>query len=246
MTSPGRSSVLLGMHPQYEHSPPTSSRSTIAAVRPPSATRPAAGAPRGAAMPSRGRSSVLPGTHPQSDPPPPPTPPPPTAAVSPPSAPRPAAVPPAGPAPITTTSYSATVTSPPGLERGLRPRLQLAVDVEVDLLVVEADPAGHLLALGHGAAVAPHDVLVAPLRSGDRPVRGGALVRAAGLRRGRLQQVEPHVAHRQVVARRQARLEEDHRPLRVGHRDAVDLDPHVPGAGEDVDPVVRVAGMDVD
>ena len=39
-TSPGRISVLLGMQPQYEHSPPTSSASTIAVRRPPSAQRP--------------------------------------------------------------------------------------------------------------------------------------------------------------------------------------------------------------
>ena len=35
--SPGRSSVLDGMQAQYEHSPPTSSRSTSATRRPPSA-----------------------------------------------------------------------------------------------------------------------------------------------------------------------------------------------------------------
>ena len=39
--SPGRSSVLDGMHAQYEHSPPTSSRSTTATRRPPSASAPA-------------------------------------------------------------------------------------------------------------------------------------------------------------------------------------------------------------
>src|ERR1700746_2710105 len=37
------------MHPQYEHSPPTSSRSTMATVRPPSARRPAACSPAGPA-----------------------------------------------------------------------------------------------------------------------------------------------------------------------------------------------------
>ncbi len=36
--SPGRSSVLDGMHAQNEHSPPSSSRSTIATRSPPSAT----------------------------------------------------------------------------------------------------------------------------------------------------------------------------------------------------------------
>ena len=39
--SPGRSSVFDGMHAQYEHSPPTSSRSTSATRRPPSASAPA-------------------------------------------------------------------------------------------------------------------------------------------------------------------------------------------------------------
>src|SRR6516225_4236395 len=48
-TSPGRMSVLEGMQPQYEHSPPTSSRSTRATVRPPSARRPAACSPAGPA-----------------------------------------------------------------------------------------------------------------------------------------------------------------------------------------------------
>ena len=47
--SPGRSSVLDGMHAQYEHSPPTSSRSTSATRRPPSASAPAQCSPGRAA-----------------------------------------------------------------------------------------------------------------------------------------------------------------------------------------------------
>ena len=39
--SPGRSSVFDGMQAKYEHSPPTSSRSTSATRRPPSANAPA-------------------------------------------------------------------------------------------------------------------------------------------------------------------------------------------------------------
>src|SRR5690242_3841046 len=42
-------SVLDGMHPQYEHSPPTSSRSTMAARRPAPASRPATCSPPGPA-----------------------------------------------------------------------------------------------------------------------------------------------------------------------------------------------------
>ena len=45
--SSGRSSVFDGMHAQYEHSPPTSSRSTMATRRPPSASRPAQCLPGG-------------------------------------------------------------------------------------------------------------------------------------------------------------------------------------------------------
>src|SRR5438034_8391059 len=46
-TSPGRISVLLGMHPQYEHSPPMSSFSTSATERPRPAQRPTAFSPAG-------------------------------------------------------------------------------------------------------------------------------------------------------------------------------------------------------
>ncbi len=45
----GRSSALLGMHAQYEHSPPTSSDSTMAAVSPPRTARSATFSPVGPA-----------------------------------------------------------------------------------------------------------------------------------------------------------------------------------------------------
>ena len=44
---PGRSSVLLGMHAQYEHSPPSSSASTTAIESPQSVQRPATFSPAG-------------------------------------------------------------------------------------------------------------------------------------------------------------------------------------------------------
>src|SRR3954470_9219753 len=47
--SPGRSSVFEGMQAQYEHSPPTSSRSAIATRMPPSASSPAQTSPAGPA-----------------------------------------------------------------------------------------------------------------------------------------------------------------------------------------------------
>src|SRR5258708_13111097 len=43
--SPDRSSVFEGMHPQYGHSPPTSSRSTTASDRPLSLSPPAIASP---------------------------------------------------------------------------------------------------------------------------------------------------------------------------------------------------------
>src|ERR671918_1166992 len=46
-TSPGRISVFDGMQPQYEHSPPTSSRSTSATESPPAAQRSTATSPAG-------------------------------------------------------------------------------------------------------------------------------------------------------------------------------------------------------
>ncbi len=48
-TSTGRSRALLGMQAQYEHSPPTSSDSTITAVRPPLTARSATFSPVGPA-----------------------------------------------------------------------------------------------------------------------------------------------------------------------------------------------------
>jgi hypothetical protein len=48
--SPGRSRLLDGMHAQYEHSPPTSSRSTTATRRPPSASAPAQCSPGASPM----------------------------------------------------------------------------------------------------------------------------------------------------------------------------------------------------
>src|SRR5436305_4431273 len=44
---PLRSSAFVGMHAQYEHSPPTSSRSTTAALSPPTTTRSARFSPTG-------------------------------------------------------------------------------------------------------------------------------------------------------------------------------------------------------
>src|SRR5512132_4714198 len=68
-------------------------------------------------------------------------------------------------------------------ELGDRPLLELAVDEQVDLLVVEGDQPGDLLALGQGRAVGPGQVLDQAIADPDRPVLGLALVAAGRSRR---------------------------------------------------------------
>src|ERR1700751_819298 len=78
--------------------------------------------------------------------------------------------------------------------------LQQTVEVDVDLLVVEADEAGDLLALGQRRPVPPREVTVDSVADADRPVFGLPLVGAVGDRVARLEQVEADVRLGQVVA----------------------------------------------
>src|ERR1700745_584404 len=70
-------------------------------------------------------------------------------------------------------------------ERGAGAVLELAVDVEVDLLVVEAGEARDLLAFRQRGPVDPHQVRVHAVAGIQRPVGSRALVRAVGLGRRR-------------------------------------------------------------
>src|SRR5579872_1283284 len=131
-------------------------------------------------------------------------------------------------------------------EMGLRPLRCHAVDRKVDLLVVEADEAGDLHRLRQGCPVGPRQVLMQRPVYLDRPVGGGALVRTVrdGVRGP--QEVEADLGERKVVPRRKPGLEEDPRLVRVGDQYAVDADLDPAGAGQDVDPRIRVTGMRVD
>src|SRR5205823_14529824 len=73
---------------------------------------------------------------------------------------------------------------------GLRPRLELAVDVDrLHALVEEAHQAGDLRAFGNWTGVAPHEVLPHLVSRLHRPVRRQSLVRTAAAGIGRLQEI---------------------------------------------------------
>src|SRR5690348_18049117 len=101
--------------------------------------------------------------------------------------------------------------------------LEDAVEVKVDLLVVETGEPGDLLAFRQRRAVDPHDVCMDRLPGVHGPVAGRALVRAVGPGGRGPEQVQPDIAEREVVARRKPGLEQDPGLAGVGDRYAVDL-----------------------
>src|SRR5215470_19503115 len=98
---------------------------------------------------------------------------------------------------------------PPLAEFCVRPLLEDSVEVEVDLLVVEASEPGDLLTLRQRRPVDPDEVLVDPGTRVQGPVAGGALVWAVRLCGGGPEQVQPDVGERKVVARPKAGFEQD-------------------------------------
>src|ERR1700682_6046704 len=96
-------------------------------------------------------------------------------------------------------------------------RLEFAVHVDgVDLLVVEAQEILDLRALGDRRRITPNDVGEFLAGDIDRPVGGLALVGTTCRRvRGR-QQVQSHVQLGNVVAGRQAGLDQEPRPGALG------------------------------
>src|SRR5712691_6640852 len=95
---------------------------------------------------------------------------------------------------------------------GLRTVYRLAADERVDLLVVEGDHAGDGQQLPGGEVVRPGQVLVHGAAGLDRPVAAGRpLVRARGHRAGGDQVLEADISPADVVPRRQAGLEHQHR-----------------------------------
>src|SRR5437763_3742129 len=117
--------------------------------------------------------------------------------------------------PVDTTDYSPTRLLTTG-ELGVRPLLRLAVELEVDTLVEEAEQVANRFGVVLRLRIRPDDVLDQPLAEAHVPVGGRPLVRAAAPRRARDEQLGPHVVDRDVVARRQPGLEQRLRASRVG------------------------------
>lgn len=144
----------------------------------------------------------------------------------------------------------------------LRTLLENAIDIHIDLLIVKRRTALDLAALGLRTPVPPDDVLHElprrqlhvivvrrPLQSitlsitcvadrhGHRPGRRAVqyLVWALRGQFGGHEEIELAVRLRDIVPRRQARLEEQAGACCVGHLDAVNLDADVPRRLQDVD-----------
>src|SRR5215218_10944826 len=98
----------------------------------------------------------------------------------------------------------------------LGPLLLLAIHLEVHPLVEEGQKPLYLSGLRDRLRVVPDEVLD-PIRSGlNRPVRGDPLVRAPSGLLALDEYILAHVLGRDIVARRQPRLEQDLRSLRLG------------------------------
>src|ERR1700722_6662927 len=110
-----------------------------------------------------------------------------------------------------------------------------------DPAVVEAQEVPQRRRLGKRILVAPRDVVEDDVPEARRPVRGGALVRAVGLGRTRLQQVHAYEARVDIEPGFQRGLVDDQRVRRVDQRGAGGLDPEPPPGVQGVDTVVGVA-----
>jgi hypothetical protein len=119
----------------------------------------------------------------------------------------------------------------------------LAVDFELDLLVVEAQVVFYLLGLRQRLRIVPDEVLDDLTVRMHGVVRRDALVRAEDLRLTQDEQVRAYVLRRYVVAHRKAGLEEELGSLRFGDDFPVHANPDVTGALEDVDPVIGIVGV---
>src|ERR687897_2570587 len=82
----------------------------------------------------------------------------------------------------------------------------------------------HLGSFGYGVLVTPDEVLRALAPDLYRPVRRDTLVRALGVLLARDELLYPNVLLRDVVARRQPRLEQDLRPVGLRNDLAINHD----------------------
>src|SRR5215213_681377 len=100
----------------------------------------------------------------------------------------------------------------------------------------------YLGSLRYRLRIVPDKVLHPPTVSLDGVVGGHALVRALGLLIARDECLLADILRRDVVARRQASLEQDLGSVSLSDNRVVDRNLHVAGALQNIDPVVGVAG----
>src|SRR5438067_857741 len=100
--------------------------------------------------------------------------------------------------PVDTTDYSPTRLLTTG-ELGVRALLRLAVELEIDTLVEEAEQVANRLGVVLRLRIRPDDVLGRTVARADRPVRRLSLVEAVRLPVGGLEEVEAHVPVGEVV-----------------------------------------------
>src|SRR5215469_11933843 len=124
--------------------------------------------------------------------------------------------------------------------------LQHAIDVQVNVLVVETEQVFNLRALGNWRWITPHDVLDELVAHPSRPVACHSLIRAARDILGGLEQIHTHIQLRNVVTGRQSSLEEEYGPASIPQCHALNLHAHVPRTVDRVDPGVRISRMNED
>src|SRR3712207_1723934 len=124
--------------------------------------------------------------------------------------------------------------------------LRLPVHLEVHLFVEEGQEPLYLGGFSYGVLITPDEILDPPAPGLHRPVRCDPLVRTPR----RLLALDEHafayVLGRDIVARRQPRLEQYLWPLRLRYYLPVHPDLDVPVAIQHVDTVVGVARVDED
>ena len=125
---------------------------------------------------------------------------------------------------------------------GRRTHGLLAVELEVHLLVEEADHVAHRLGIAARLSVGPGEVRPGTVADPHRPVRRAPLVGAGGTQVGRLEP-GPDVLPGEVPAWRERRLEDHHRALALGEDLAVHADSHAARARHGVHPMVRITGV---
>src|SRR6516164_5605601 len=124
--------------------------------------------------------------------------------------------------------------------------LKHPIDVQVDVLVVEAEQVFDLRALGNWRRITPHDVLDELVAHPGRPIVRRSFIRASRDRLGGIEQIDADIELRNVIAGRQPSLEEEDGPASFTQCHAINLHTHVPRAVDRVYSCVRISRMNKD